>query len=44
MDGIKFYKDPFKFVKGLFIKEKSGSLSVSKADLEKHLKKSCTDN
>ena len=35
---------PFKFVKGLFTKEKSGSLSVSKADLEEHLKNSCTDD
>ncbi|XP_035848687.1 uncharacterized protein LOC118493289 [Sander lucioperca] len=32
----RFYKDPFKFVKSLFTKEKSGSLSVSKADLEEH--------
>ncbi len=40
----RFYKDPFKFVKSLFIKEKSGSLSVSKAALEEHLKKSCTDD
>ena len=39
----RFYKDPFKFVKSLFTAEKSGSLSVSKADLEKHLEKSCTD-
>lgn len=39
-----FYKDTFTFVKGLFIKEKSTSLLGSKANLEKHLKKSCTDN
>ncbi|KAI5086482.1 hypothetical protein C0J45_23354, partial [Silurus meridionalis] len=40
----RFYKDPFKFVKTLSTKEKSGSLSVSKADLEEHLKNSCTDD
>ena len=40
----RFYKDPFKFVKSLFIKEKSGSLSVPKAVLEEHLKRSCTDD
>ena len=40
----RFYKDPFKFVKSLFTKEKSGSLAVSKADLEEHLKESCTDD
>ena len=40
----RFYKDPFKFVKSLFIKEKSGIFSVSKAALEEHLKKSCTDD
>ena len=34
----RFYKDPFKFVKNLFTKEKSGSLSVSKVDLEEHLR------
>lgn len=39
-----FYKDSLKFVKSLFTKEKSGSLSVSKADLEEHLKNSCTDD
>ncbi|KAM4567620.1 uncharacterized protein V3H82_011871 [Fundulus diaphanus] len=38
-----FYKDPFKFVKSLFTKEKSGRLSVSKAVLEEHLKRTCTD-
>lgn len=40
----RFYKDPFKFVKNLFIKEKSGSLSAPKAALEEHLKRSCTDD
>ena len=39
----RFYKDPFKFVKSLFTKEKSGKLSVTRADLEEHLKNSCTD-
>ncbi|KAK0156142.1 hypothetical protein N1851_000565 [Merluccius polli] len=40
----RFYKDPFKFVKSIFTKEKSGSLSASKADLEERLRKSCTDD
>lgn len=39
-----FYKDPFKFVKSLFTKEKSGKLSVPKPDLEKHLQESCSDS
>ncbi len=39
-----FYRDPSKFVKSLFTEEKSGTLSVSKADLEKHLKKTCSDS
>lgn len=39
-----FFKDPFKYVKSLFTKEKSGRLSVPKANLEEHLKKSCTDD
>ena len=31
-----FYKDPFRFVKELFTKEKSGVLQVSKRELEDH--------
>lgn len=34
-----FYKDPFKFAKDLFTKQKSGILKTSKQELEKHLKK-----
>ena len=33
-----FFKDPFKFVKSLFSKEKSGKLKTSRKDLEAHLK------
>lgn len=33
----RFYKDPFKFVKDLFTKEKSGTLKTTKQELEKHL-------
>lgn len=33
-----FYKDPFRFVKGLFTKEKSGSPKELKRELEDHLK------
>lgn len=40
----RFYKAPSKYVKSLYTKEKSGGLSVSKANLEEHLKKSCTDH
>ncbi|XP_016102606.1 uncharacterized protein [Sinocyclocheilus grahami] len=39
-----FYKDPFRFVKALFTKEKSGSLKVSKKELEDHLKATHTDS
>ncbi|CAM4720493.1 unnamed protein product [Leuciscus chuanchicus] len=38
-----FYKDPFKFVKGLFIREKNGSLKVPKTELEHHLKVTHSD-
>ncbi len=40
---MSFYKDPFRFVKGLFIKEKSGSLKVPKRELENHLRATHTD-
>ena len=36
---IAFYKDPFRFVKSLFSREKNGSLRVSKQELEGHLEK-----
>lgn len=39
-----FYKDPFRFVKGLLKKQKSGSLKVPKRKLENHLKTTHTDN
>lgn len=39
-----FYKDPFRFVKGLFTKEKSRSLKVPKRELEDHLKTTHTDS
>lgn len=35
----RFYKNPFKFVKDLFAKDKSGTLKSSKQELEKHLEK-----
>lgn len=38
-----FYKDPFRFVKGLFTKEKSGSLKEPKRELEDHLIGTYTD-
>jgi len=34
----QFYKDPFKFLKSLFTREKSGSLKAARKDLEDHLK------
>lgn len=40
----RFYKDPFKFAKNLFAKEKSGNLLASKSVLEEHLRRSCTDD
>lgn len=33
-----FYKDPFKFMKGIFTKEKSGSLKTSRDQVEEHLR------
>lgn len=38
------YQDPFRFVKGLFTKEKSGSLTMLERDLEDHLKTTRTDD
>ncbi len=35
----RFYKNPFKFVKDLFAKEKSRILKISKQELEEHLEK-----
>jgi len=39
-----FLKDPYKFAKNLFTKEKSGKLKASKKDLETYLKQSHTDS
>lgn len=39
---VNFYKDPLKFLKSLFTKEKNGNFS--KAELVKYLEMSCTDN
>ena len=35
----RFYKNPFKFLKDLFTKEKSGILKTTKQELEEHLEK-----
>lgn len=40
---IDFYKDPFKFVRGIFTKEKSGSLKTSKDQVEEYLRTIYTD-
>lgn len=39
----QFYKDPYKFLKGLFSKEKSGILKTTKKDLEDHLRNTHLD-
>ncbi|KAL0199484.1 hypothetical protein M9458_008024, partial [Cirrhinus mrigala] len=39
-----FFKDPYKFAKKLFTKEKNGKLKTSKKDLETYLKQSLTDS
>lgn len=39
----RFYKDPFKFLKSIFTKEKSGALKTTKIDLEDHLKATHSD-
>ncbi|XDV53670.1 hypothetical protein PO909_022108 [Leuciscus waleckii] len=39
-----FYRDPYKFVKDLFAKEKTGTLKVPLRELEKHLRKTYSDN
>lgn len=38
------FKDPFKFVKSLFTKDKTGKLKTSKTDLEAYLKNNHTDS
>ncbi|KAL1263729.1 hypothetical protein QQF64_006468 [Cirrhinus molitorella] len=39
-----FYRDPYKFVKDLFIKEKTGTLKVPIRELEEYLRKIYSDN
>ncbi len=39
-----FFKDPYKFAKSLFTKDKSGKLKTSKKDLEAYLKQNHTDS
>uniref|UniRef100_A0A3B1K6T8 Reverse transcriptase domain-containing protein n=1 Tax=Astyanax mexicanus TaxID=7994 RepID=A0A3B1K6T8_ASTMX len=40
---IEFFRDPFRFVKSLFSKEKSGNLKVGKRELEEHFKSVYTE-
>lgn len=40
----RFYKDPFKFLKTLFIKEKIGVLKTTKDDLEEYLRSTHYDS
>ncbi|KAK0148173.1 hypothetical protein N1851_012107 [Merluccius polli] len=39
-----FYRDPYKFVKNLFVKEKTGTLKAPVRELEEHLRKTYSDN
>ncbi len=39
-----FYRDPYKFVKDLFVKETTGTLKVHVRELEEHLRKTYSDN
>ena len=38
-----FFKEPFRYVKGLFTQEKSGSLKAGKQEIEEHLRRTYTD-
>ena len=38
-----FYRDPFKFVKGLFNQEKGGQLKATKAEVEEYLRNTYSD-
>ena len=40
----RFFKDPFKFVKTLFTKEKGGNLKTSSQELETYLERMCVDD
>ena len=39
-----FYRDPYKFIKDLFAKEKTGTLKVPIKELEEHLRKTYSDD
>ncbi|MGH0186962.1 UNVERIFIED_CONTAM: hypothetical protein FKN15_022845 [Acipenser sinensis] len=39
-----FYKDPLKFAKKLFTREKNGILKVTKSELERYLEETHTDS
>ncbi len=39
-----FYRDPYKFAKDLFVKEKTGTLKVPVRELEEYLRKTYSDN
>lgn len=39
-----FYRDPYKFAKNLFVKEKTGTLKVPISELGEHLRKTYSDN
>jgi len=38
-----FYRDPFKFVKGLFNKEKGGHIKATKSEVEEYLRNTYSD-
>ena len=38
-----FYRDPFKFVKGLFNQEKGGQLKATKLEVKKYLRNTYSD-
>ena len=38
-----FYRDPFKFVKGLLNHEKRGQLKAKKSEVEEYLRNTCSD-
>ena len=39
-----FYRDPYRFVKDLFVKEKTGTLKVPIMEQEEHLRNTYSDN
>ena len=44
MGETAFYRDPYKFIKSLFVKEKSRILKVLVRELEDHLRKTYFEN